>query len=70
MNMKSMSDLGQAPETWSLLPCPLTLGQMKLLRQLRHAKLIDCRPVLFHLPTLMSMEWRMSRQELKRRRKE
>jgi hypothetical protein len=41
MNMKSMSDLGQAPETWSLLPCPLTLGQMKLLRQLRHAKLID-----------------------------
>ena len=70
MNMKTISQLGSAPETWSLLPCPLTLDQMKHLRQLQHDELIECRPVLFHLPTLVGMEWRMSPQELKRRRKE
>lgn len=60
MNVTTMSELGQAPETWSLLPSPLTLNQMKELRRLRLAKLIDCRPVPFHLPTLIGMERRVN----------
>ncbi|RVD43065.1 hypothetical protein EN742_05940 [Mesorhizobium sp. M4A.F.Ca.ET.020.02.1.1] len=68
MNIKTISELGQAPEIWTLLPCPLTFNQMKVLRRLRLAGLIDCRPVPVPLPAEVGMEWRMSRQEIKRHR--
>lgn len=68
--MSTMSELGHAPETWSLLPRILTLDQTKWLREMRHAKLIECRPVPVHMPTYIAMEWRMTREELRRHRGE
>lgn len=70
MDRKTIGELGQAPETWCLLPSPLTLDQMKHLRKLRDDKLIDCRHVTIDLPTYVGMEWRMSREELRRQRDE